>query len=76
MVGQRRYFSTAEVRKSPIIPSRSLEIVMESSDGFFIYMIHTKLFGMVFRYNIAAIYTKSGKSVPAFGYITQADLYR
>ena len=31
---------------------------------------------MVFRYNIAAIYTKSGKSVPAFGYITQADLYK
>jgi len=31
---------------------------------------------MVFRYNAAAIYRKSGKSVPAFGYITQAEIYK
>jgi hypothetical protein len=47
---------------------------METLGCLLISMIRMRLLGMVFRYNAAAIYRKSGRSIPIFGYFTQAKI--
>ena len=71
-----RLFHHLVAGKTPRSSQGFLKVGMEALDGLFIYVIRTRLFDMVFRYNAAAIYRKSGKSVPVFGYFTQAEIHK
>jgi hypothetical protein len=72
-----RVFSTSEMWKSPTIPSW-ISGNGHGSFGWFIHLVDTyEASPTWYSGTIPRLFTaKSGKSVPAFGYITQAEIHK
>ena len=76
MARQKRDFSNTKKPKSFPIASR-ISGSQYGNFGLFTHIYDTyKLLDMIFRYNAAAIYRKSGRSIPTFGYFPRAVIHK